>query len=234
MPRQVEEARGWEGGWWKRSDLKSPPKRLASGASRDDYSSPRPEAWISGGSPASAEKNADLLLDQLEGALSADRMIRHGRGGQSDGRSEHPRISVLIFRRYMEAMHESMQSKDSRIVRLLRQLDESRAEAQILRLAPCRQGDPTDYNLHQVRLAASDREQLRAKDRMLQLYDEREEDTQRSMDQLRETIRLLLQRLDAVLAVEGSALPSAARGEIERVIQVGVLPVSMGKYYLST
>jgi len=157
------------------------------------------------------------------------------------------RISVLIFRKYMEAMHESMRSKDNRIMRLLRQLQEARAEAQILRLAPARDGDASDYDMYQARLAASDREQLRAKDRMLELYDEREEDSQRAVDQLHETVRFLTQRVDALLIVQvhrqwrsvsvvvalslccasfdtccagtqGPNLPLSAREELERVI----------------
>jgi hypothetical protein len=112
------------------------------------------------------------------------------------------RISVVIFRKYMEAMHESMQSKDNRIMWLLRQLEEARAEAQILRLAPPRDGDASDYDLYQSRLAASDREQLRAKDRMLELYDEREEENQRAVYQLHETVRILTQRVDALLLVQ--------------------------------
>lgn len=112
------------------------------------------------------------------------------------------RISVVIFRKYMEAMHESMQSKDNRIMWLLRQLEEARADAQILRLAPPRDADASDYDLYQSRLAASDREQLRAKDRMLELYDEREEDNQHAVHQLHETVRFLTQRVDALLIVQ--------------------------------
>ncbi len=112
------------------------------------------------------------------------------------------RISVVIFRKYMEAMHESMQSKDKRIMWLLRQLEEARAEAQILRLAPPRDGNASDYDLYQSRLQVSDREQLRAKDRMLELYDEREEDNQRTVYQLHETVRILTQRVDALLLVQ--------------------------------
>ena len=109
---------------------------------------------------------------------------------------------MVIFRKYMEAMHESMQSKDNRIMLLLRQLEEARAEAQILRLAPPRDGNASDYDFYQSRLAVSDREQLRAKDRMLELYDEREEDNQRTVFQLHETVRILTQRVDALLLVQ--------------------------------
>ena len=129
----------------------------------------------------------------------------------------------------MEAMHKSMQRKDSRIMRLLRQLEESRAEAQILRLKPSRECDPEDYDLYQARLAASDREQLRAKDRMLQLYDEREEDNQRSVDQLHETLRFLTQRIDALLIVQDRSLPLSVRDELQRVILSAVSTLPQGE-----
>lgn len=129
------------------------------------------------------------------------------------------RVSLLIFRKYMEAMHQSSQCKDDRICRLLRQLEESRAEAQILRLAPSRDGDPADYDMYQARLAASDREQLRANQRMLQQYDEREEDSQRALHQMYEMTRFLTQRIDALLLVQDKNLGSNVAQELERIMQ---------------
>jgi hypothetical protein len=129
------------------------------------------------------------------------------------------RSQALVFRKYMDAMHESLRSRDGRIQRLARQLEESRAEVQILRLAPPREGDGSDYELYQAELARSDRDHLLMKDRMLQMYDEREGNCQRSIDQLCTTIRVFLQRLEALLAVSGSDLPFHIRQEIESIIE---------------
>lgn len=139
----------------------------------------------SGASPTSVEDRAEALVHELERALTDHR----ARGDSSDTAAS--RVSVLIFRTYMEAMHQSMHSKDDRITRLLLQLEQSRAEAQIMRLEQGRisNSSSTASDVQQARLAASAREHLQAKDRMLQLYDEREEEMQRTMDQLHETIR---------------------------------------------
>jgi hypothetical protein len=193
-------ARG-ERGWAASSGQLAPDEAHAPATRRPEDAFGEP---IAGAMPTPAEERADALVHELQSALAADNS------------STAARVSVLIFRKYMEAMHQSMQNKDDRIGRLLWQLEQSRAEAQIVRLE---QGRSASTDVQQARLAASDREHLQAKDRMLQLYDEREEDMQRKTDQLHETIRMVTQRLDALLVMQGTSLSFGVREEIHRVIE---------------
>jgi hypothetical protein len=191
--------------------------QLGRGGSGEDF-------LMSVSCPSPSEDIAARLIRDLWDSLSTER--KFGNSAHNDTAGSLPteaRVSFHIFRKYMEAMHASMKSKDDRIWRLQQQLEESRAEAQILRLAPRRQASADDYDIYQARQIASDREQLHAKDRMLQLYDVREEDSQRMVDQLNETLRYLTQRVDAVLVHQGQHLSVGVRQELQRIVETGTI-----------
>ena len=192
------------------------------------------------------EQRLDRFKAELEDALSADRSLRQHEneptagGADGAGQDGEARICASVLRSYVHCVHEAMQNKEGRFLRLLRQLEESRAEAEFLRLAPSREAvSAADYDLYEARLAASDRDTLRAKDRMLQLYDEREEENQRSLDKLHDTIRTIAQRVDLLLVTQASGMPSAVCQDLQLIMQMATSslppqdhpPHELGEYW---